>query len=79
MRVVATREPRRSTSARSSKWLPMPGAQVVDAQVDGAQLGKAVQALLGRLAHVLNANGGHHGQPPMASSPALITPPWMRL
>jgi branched-chain amino acid transport system substrate-binding protein len=25
MRVVATREPRRSTSARSSKWLPMPG------------------------------------------------------
>ena len=38
------------------------GAQVVDAQVDGAQLGKAVQALLGRLAHVLGANGGHHGQ-----------------
>jgi hypothetical protein len=38
------------------------GAQVVDAQVDGAQLGKAVQALLGRLVHVARANGGHHGQ-----------------
>ncbi len=25
MRVLATREPRRSTLARSSKWLPMPG------------------------------------------------------
>ena len=38
------------------------GAQVVDAQVDGAQARKAVQALLGRFVHVLGAERGHHGQ-----------------
>ena len=38
------------------------GAQVVDAQVDGAELGEAVQALLGRLVHVAGTDGGHDGQ-----------------
>ena len=79
MRVVATREAQTQHLGPQLKVAANAGAQVVDAQVDGAQFGKAVQALLGRLAHVLGANGGHHGQPPMASSPALITPPWMRL
>ena len=39
------------------------GAQIVDAQIDGAQFAKAVQALLRRLVHMVRANGGHHRQP----------------
>ena len=44
------------------KELADAGAQVVDAQVDGAELGEAVQALLGRFVHVTRADGGHAGQ-----------------
>ena len=62
MRVEATREPRRSTSARSSKLLADGRPQVVDAQVDGAELGEAVQPLRRRLVHVARADRGHHGQ-----------------
>ena len=39
------------------------GAQIVDTQIDGAQLAKAVQALQRRLVHVACAYGGHDGQP----------------
>ena len=38
-------------------------AQVIDAQVDGAELGKAVKALQRQLVHVARADGGHHRQP----------------
>jgi hypothetical protein len=61
MRVLATREPRRSTCASALKCGPR-RAQVVDAQIDRAQLGKARQALLGRLVHVARADGRHHRQ-----------------
>ena len=38
------------------------GAQVVDAQIDGAQFAEAVQALLGGFVHVARADGRHHCQ-----------------
>ena len=38
------------------------GAQVVDAQVDGAQLGEALQPLQWRLLEVARADRGHHRQ-----------------
>src|SRR5450830_1654023 len=38
------------------------GAQVVDAQVDGAQLAKALESLHRGLVHVAGTDGRHHGQ-----------------
>ena len=38
------------------------GAQIINAQINRAQLAKAVQALLGRLVHMARANRRHHRQ-----------------
>ena len=62
MRVEATREPRRSTCGAQLETFADGRAQVVDAQVDRAELAEAVQALQRRLVHVARADGRHHGQ-----------------
>ena len=62
IRVDATRLPRRSTSAVAVKCAPMRRAQVVDTQVDRAELAEARHARLHRLVHVARADGGHHRQ-----------------
>ena len=51
------------------------GAQVVHPQINGAQLGKPVQALLRRLVHVARTDGRHHGQSPHGVQPGADDTP----